>query len=135
MKNYLENEINKLIKQIIKTKKGFGWKNFANRNHEGIYISGEPFDYCIFTNENKVCFDAKMVDGKTWNVKDKDIKQGFNLNKVSKTGIECFFLILFTVNNKRYLRQISIDSFFEILQSRKAIHIQECKTFNYKRFL
>ena len=130
MKNYLENQIDKLIENLILYGKGFGWKNFPHRNHEGIYIKGEPFDYVIFTSKYKLCFDAKMVKGNIWNIRNKDIKQAINLKKVYDTnGIDCFFLILFN----KALKEIKINRFFEILKIKKSINSNDCIEFDYKK--
>jgi hypothetical protein len=129
MKNYLEHEIDKLLDYINNQNKGFGWKNHPNRNHNGVYLQGEPFDYVIFTIKNKICFDAKMVKGNIWVIEEKDIKQAINLQKVYNTnGIDCFFLILFN----KSLKQIKINRFFEILKYKKSININDCNNFNYK---
>jgi hypothetical protein len=130
MKNYLENQIDKLINTINLSNKGFGWKNHPNRNHQGVYLEGEPFDYVIFTSKSICCFDAKMINGNRWDIKDKDVKQAINLKKIYETNrAECFFLILFDRN----LKMIMINRFFEMLQIKKSIGINDCTEFDYKK--
>jgi penicillin-binding protein-related factor A (putative recombinase) len=131
MNNTLEYNINKLIEYIIANNVGFGWKNNPNRNHLGIYISGEPFDYIILTKNYKCCFDAKETTKNTWNIAKKDIKQAINLKKISDSGIDSFFLIYFKKVNLVY--KLHINKFFEILVKRKNIKIKDCEIWDCKK--
>lgn len=133
MNNYLENQIDKLIKYINSNGLGFGWKNHPNRNFQGTYLSGEPFDYCILTGSKKVCFDAKETIKSTWAIKPKDITQASNLYKVSQAGIEVYFVIYFITEKK--LMKIDIDNFLKILMDRKNIKIDDCAIWNYKELI
>jgi penicillin-binding protein-related factor A (putative recombinase) len=129
MKNYLENQIDRLISTINLSGKGYGWKNHPYRSHQGIYISGEPFDYVIITQKKKLCFDAKMTNRSIYAIREKDIRQAVRLKKLSNCGIDCFLLILF---KEEHLKKLPIDDFFEILSSRKSINVNDCEEFNYK---
>jgi penicillin-binding protein-related factor A (putative recombinase) len=127
MKNYLENQIDKLITWIIENNLGFGWKNHPLRNHQGVYIDGEPFDYTIMTKKGFFCFDTKETKKNTWSILDKDIKQACNLHKCSKFGAASFFLIYFITSKK--LLKIDIDKFLAIISERKHIKMSECIEF------
>jgi penicillin-binding protein-related factor A (putative recombinase) len=134
MNNYLESQIDKLIAHINDNELGFGWKNHPNRTYNGTFISGEPFDYCIFTKSKKVCFDAKETDKAVWNIQKKDIIQAKNLYKVSlASGIEAFFLIYF-ITSKSLVR-IKINDFLNILAERKHIKQSDCQIWDYKVLL
>jgi penicillin-binding protein-related factor A (putative recombinase) len=130
MKNFLEYEINKLISYVNDNNLGFGWKNHPNRLYNGTYVDGEPFDYVIFTRKHKYAFDAKQTEQSVWNICKKDKVQAYNLLKLSKSGINCFFLIYF-ISPKKLVR-ISITDFFKILEQRSHIKITDCKIWNYK---
>lgn len=131
--NYLENQIDKLILYINTYNIGFGWKNNCKRNFKGEYIQPEPFDYCIFTNNKKLVFDAKETDKPKWVILPKDKKQAVNLFKCYKTGVESFFLIYFITESK--LVKIDITKFFDVLTTRKYVTINDCVEFNYKELI
>lgn len=127
MNNYLENEMNKLIKYINNNNLGFGWKNYPYRNHNGIYISGEPFDYCIFMRKTgyKCCFDCKETIHNRWSIRKKDIVQAINLHKVYEAGVDSFFIILF--KKEMDLRFIRITDFLKIKALRNYVEPNDCK--------
>lgn len=134
MKNFLENQLNKLITYVNKTNQGFGWKNNANRNHEGVYIEGEPFDYIIITPSKTLLFDAKEKEkGFKWYMKAKDKKQLLNLKKLyhlDPDRNDCFFLIYFAQFIE--LRKIHVDKVFKILGSRNYIERKDCDIWKFK---
>ena len=116
---YLESQLNKVIKYVNEIG-GHAHKNNPNRTVEGIYLTGEPFDYEIFLRDYKACFDAKEVKGNVWNLKEKDIKQAENLKHCKNTGLEAYFLILF---NQKELLEIDVDKVIEELKKgKKSIH-------------
>lgn len=132
--NYLENQVSKLIEYINKTEKGFGYKLHPNRNHKGVYISGEPFDYCIHTANKVYCFDAKQTINNKWILLKKDKQQAITLKKLKSLGIETFFLIYFITENK--LMKINIeDLFLKVLPHRKYVKITDCEIWDYKEVI
>lgn len=128
MKNDFENKINKFITAINKKYNNIlGMKNNPTRNHLGTYISGEKFDYIIFSLKGVFCFDAKMTIKEKWLPIAKDIKQAKNIlnASVGKNFVTGFFLIYFkTINDYRY---IDIIDFCKIYNTRKYIKISDCK--------
>lgn len=131
--NVLENNLDKLINHINQNNLGFGWKNHPDRTHEGLYISGECFDYIIINQYGVYCFDAKETICDKWVIKKKDIKQGVNLEKVHKYGHDCFFLIYF--KKLKQLKKLPIELFSEILKSRKYVKPEDCMNFDKDVFL
>lgn len=122
MNNYLESQIDKLFEKIDKM--GYhGHKNNADRNFDGIYLHGEPYDYDLFLPGYHACFDAKMSKTDKYQIKDKDIKQINNLAKCKKAGMDSFFLIYFS--SRRKLLKYDVDLLIEILQIRKNIDVKE----------
>lgn len=130
MKNFLENQIDKLIQRMIDNEKGYGWKNHPFRSHNGTYILGEPFDYIIISPTVKLAFDAKQTIWDKYKIVDKDIKQAYNLYKMSKYGFDSFFLVLFKMN---ILKKVDIKTFFNILTNRKYLKIDDGIDFDYKK--
>lgn len=134
MNNYLENQINQMIDFINNNNLGFGLKLNALRNHKGIYISGEPFDYLIITKHGIVCFDAKQTIQTKWNILKKDKKQLHNLLKIKKlNNSKCFIIIYFITKNK--LMKINCEDVLKILKTRKHIKISDCNIWNWKEDL
>ncbi len=131
--NYLEIQIDKIIKHINENELGFGWKNHPNRTFTGQYKEGETFDYTIFTKTKKMVFDAKETDKNKWQVLDKDKKQAINLLKCQKIGVNAFFLIFYIKDKK--LVKININDFFSILPHRKYIMQSDCKEVDINEFL
>lgn len=123
MNNYLEYQIDKLIEKIDKM--GFhAHKNNASRNFDGKYIQGEPYDYDMFLPGYCACFDAKMCQKSSYNIKDKDIKQINNLAKCKKAGMDSFFIIYFSSAKK--LLKYDVDILVEILESgKKSINMDK----------
>lgn len=113
-----EKEIEKVI-AYIETIGGHGHKNYAHRTQDGIYLSGECFDYEIFLKEYKAVFDAKEVEGDTWHILEKDIKQCNELKKCKNVGIDAYFLVCF---KGKEVKQIDVDIVIEYLrQNKKSI--------------
>lgn len=116
---YLESQINKVIKYVNEIG-GHAHKNNPSRTVDGIYLSGEPFDYEIFLKNYKACFDAKEVKGDVWHLKDKDVKQAENLKHCKNIGLNAYFLILF---NQKELLEVDVDDVIEELKKgKKSIH-------------
>ena len=132
--NYLEDQINKLIEHINSNQLGFGWKNHPNRNDLGIYIKGEPFDYCIFTKTKKLAFDAKQTEKPILSLATKDIKQIINLMKCYNCGGLEAFLLIYVITDKKLLR-CDVKDILHILSSRKHIKQSDCKPFKYKEII
>lgn len=135
--NYLENQVDLLINFLIQTNKGYGWKNHPYRNHQGVYIEGEKFDYTIILPHLTMYFDCKMkLKGNAWSIRAKDKKQAINLKKIQELNdknIECFFLIYFAEYLE--LKKIHINKVFEILSSKNTIYKQDCELFKLKEVL
>lgn len=112
---YLESQIDKVIDYINNTS-GFATKLHPERNFDGLYIKGEPFDYIALMDKYKCVFDAKEVKGNTWHMVAKDIKQTDNLKRCKNTGLEAYFLILF---EGKYLKQVNVDDVIEVLKAGK----------------
>lgn len=132
--NYLENQLNQLIKHVNSSNLGFGWKNNADRNHQGTYLGGEVFDYIIINKNGVYCFDAKETVLSKWNIRDKDIKQGANLFKTGNSNRQCFcfFVIYYKKLNK--LRKLNIQTFSNILAERMYVRPEDCdEEFNYRK--
>lgn len=100
--NNFEYEIDKLIEYLNNNGLAFGWKNHANRLHNGKYISGEPFDYNIVSENYSCFFDAKETKSNKWIMQPKDIKQYENLKRLYSYGFDTFFLIYFYERKKYY---------------------------------
>ena len=96
----LERSLNKLIRII--QKKGFhAHKNQPERTYSGKFIAGEPFDYEIFTDKVKWCFDAKECHETSWNIKtNAKITQVNALKQCQNAGFEAFFLVYFHESKK-----------------------------------
>lgn len=116
--NYLENQIDKLIKKVNDI--GYhGHKNSPERLNDGTYISGEPYDYDLFLPNYKACFDAKMCEADKWHMQPKDIKQTNYLKKCKNSGMEAFFLIYFS--KTKQLLHFDIDIIIQQLGNTKSI--------------
>jgi hypothetical protein len=126
--NFLESQINKVIKYINENNLGFGWKNNPNRNYQGTFLDGEPFDYNIITPTKSYFFDCKQTELLHWQVLKKDVKQLLNLNKIADCGHDAFILIYFIFDNK--LMKIDTKNVLRILSSRKYIKPDDCCKFN-----
>lgn len=70
-------------------------KNHPNRTYAGKFISGEPFDYEIFTDRFKWCFDAKECKSAKWSISNAKISQINALKQCSNAGLDAFFLVYF----------------------------------------
>jgi hypothetical protein len=125
--NFLEDQINKVIKYINENNLGFGWKNHPNRNYQGVHIDGEVFDYNIITKNKSYFFDCKQTELLTWHILKKDIKQLLNLNKIDDCGHDAFILIYFIQDNK--LMKIQPKRVLNILSNRKFIKPEDCDIF------
>ena len=90
----LEKTINKLCREI--QKQGFhAHKNQPERTYSGRFIAGEPFDYEIFTDQVKWCFDAKECKRNTWSLTNAKMTQVNALKQCKNAGMEAFFLVYF----------------------------------------
>ena len=90
----LERSINKLCREI--QKRGFhAHKNQPQRSYSGRFISGEPFDYEIFTDKYHWCFDAKECHKTKWEIKNAKLTQINALKQCKNAGLEAFFLVYF----------------------------------------
>jgi penicillin-binding protein-related factor A (putative recombinase) len=125
--NFLESQINKVIEYINENRLGFGWKNNPNRNYQGVFLEGEPFDYCIITKEKTYCFDCKQTESPSWHILKKDVIQALNLNKIDACGRNAFFLIYFILDDK--LMKIDVKKVLKILSDRKYIKPDDCILF------
>lgn len=95
----LERSLNKLCKEI--QKQGFhAHKNEPKRTYDGRFISGEPFDYEIFTPNYKWCFDAKECKGDSWNLSNAKLSQVNALKQCKNAGLDAFFLVYFYQTKK-----------------------------------
>jgi hypothetical protein len=131
--NYLENQVDKLIDYLIKSNKGFGWKNQPKRNFKGIYIEGEPFDYIITLPSKIMCFDTKQkTKGHSWHMKDKDKKQAIRLKKLAEINPQIKAFLLFYFAEYCELRAIDIDKVFKVLSTTDTIHKNDCYLFKFK---
>lgn len=110
-----EKQINKVC-DYINAKGGFAHKLAPERNFEGIYLKGEPFDYILFLKDYKAAFDAKEIKGSTWRILDKDIKQANNLKRCKNVGLKAYFLICFEESD---VREIDVDVVIDTLKANK----------------
>lgn len=90
----LERSLNKLCK-VVQSHGFHAHKNQPERTYSGRFISGEPFDYEIFTDRFKWCFDAKECHKKSWPVANAKLTQINALKQCKNAGIEAFFLVYF----------------------------------------
>lgn len=95
----LENQIDKII-GYVNDSGGQAHKNHAQRTADGLYISGEPFDYEIFFNNKVMCFDAKECKQERWNLANAKLTQVKHLNNCKACGCDSFFLVYFYNDNK-----------------------------------
>ena len=107
-----ENQIEKVL-QIKTSKKGHYHKNNALRLHSGQYIDGEPFDFEVFLPDYYAVFDAKTLKGDRWQIREKDIKQAYNLLRCKEVGLRAYFLINFNGD----VREIDINQVIQTLES------------------
>lgn len=134
VKNVLEYNINQAIKALNKNGSGFGWQNHPNRNFTGKYIEGEPFDFCIITQNRTIVFDTKFIESKKWSIRSKDIKQAKNLNQCSQNkSTQALFVIYFKEAEK--LVAIEATKVIEILKERRTISINDCVPLEYEELL
>lgn len=113
-KNF-ERQLNKVCTYINSTG-GFAHKLAPERNFDGIYLRGEPFDYIILMEKYKACFDAKNIKGNTWRILEKDIVQANNLKRCKNVGLKAYFLICFSGND---VREIDVDIVIGMLKKNK----------------
>ncbi|WP_040209842.1 Holliday junction resolvase RecU [Clostridium polynesiense] len=110
-----EKQIEKVLAHINSIG-GHAHKNHPQRLADGRYIQGESFDYECFLKEYKACFDAKTVQGSTWKIVEKDIKQAENLKHCKNSGLKAYFLICFDGND---VRELDVDIVIETLKRNK----------------
>lgn len=95
----LERSLNKLCKEIQRM--GYhAHKNHPERTYSGRFISGEPFDYEIFTPGHYWCFDAKECKSERWSLSNAKIGQINALKQCKNAGLEAFFLVYFYKTGK-----------------------------------
>lgn len=70
-------------------------KNQPERTYSGKFIKGEPFDYEIFTDRFKWCFDAKECKSDSWSLTNAKITQVNALKQCKNAGLDAFFLVYF----------------------------------------
>lgn len=107
-----ENQIEKVL-QIKTNKKGHYHKNNALRLHSGQYIEGEPFDFEVFLPNYYAVFDVKSLNSNIWQIRDKDVKQAYNLLRCKQVGLNAYFL----VNFNGEVREIDINQVIQTLES------------------
>ena len=95
----LEREINKLCK-VIQSHGFHAHKNQPQRTYSGKFIAGEPFDYEIFTDRFKWCFDAKECKGDSWSLSNAKLSQVNALKQCKNAGLDGFFLVYFYKTGK-----------------------------------
>jgi len=106
-------------------------KNHPCRTQDGTYLSGEPYDYDLFTPDYKAAFDAKECHADKWYFTDKEIRQANNLKKCKNAGFEAFFLIYFFTTKK--LLAFDVDVFTAALcENRKYLSQAEGSAWNWK---
>ena len=89
-----ESEIDAWIERIQKN--GYhGHKNHPKRTFKGKFVSGEPFDYEIFTQDRKMCFDAKECKSDRWSLSNAKLNQVNALKQCKNSGLDAFFLVKF----------------------------------------
>lgn len=129
---YFEKEIEKVIEKVEKL--GYhGHKNHADRLEDGTYIKGEAFDYEILVPYRHDCFDAKEVEGDTWHIVAKDIKQANELKKCKNAGCKAYFLVFYkkTSDVKMIDVDIVIDKLSKNIKFVKNIDLPNWSLINY----
>ena len=101
-----ERQINKVC-EYINSIGGFAHKLCAERNIQGTFIKGEPFDYIVLMKEYKAVFDAKECKTRKWRMVEKDIKQCDEMKKCKNAGLKAYFLICFEDHD---VRMIDVDT-------------------------
>ena len=107
-----ENQIKKVL-QAKTRNKGHFHQNHPLRLHSGKYIDGEPFDFEVFLPNYYAVFDVKSLNSNIWQIRDKDIKQAYNLLRCKQVGLNAYFL----VNFNGEVREIDIDQVIQTLES------------------
>lgn len=108
---YLESNINKVCKYIEKIG-GFAYKMQPLRTQDGIYISGEPFDYIVILPQYKAVFDAKEVKTNKWHVVPKDIKQCNEMKKCKNAGFKAYFIFY----SEGQVKTVDVDEVIKVLE-------------------
>ena len=101
-----ERQINKVC-EYINSIGGFAHKLCAERNIQGTFIKGEPFDYIVLMKEYKAVFDAKECKTRKWRMVEKDIRQCDEMKKCKNAGLKAYFLICFEDGD---VRMIDVDT-------------------------
>src|SRR4030066_1963562 len=136
MKNEFETLIRYLIKNLNTLKQGFGWKNNAERLHDGKYIAGEPFDYTFISKHGKIfVFDAKAIHSNSWKLLDKDIIQCNNMLKcIQNPNCKGFFIVYF-YEHKTYRIIDCVDVSNTLFNGRKTVKFEEFNEIDLVKFL
>lgn len=123
MKNILERKLNDTIRFLKDQGLGYGFKNNPNRNHKGIYLEGENFDYCVFTHQFQHFFDCKETITDRIDFTSKEIKQINNLYCLSflNKQFDCYFLVYY--KNRAIVKKYPIDFLANL--TKKSINYKE----------
>ena len=128
---YLEKNINKVCK-YIESIGGFAYKMQPLRTQEGVYISGEPFDYIVVLPDYKAVFDAKEVKTNKWHIVHKDIKQCNEMKKCKNAGFKAYFI--FYTNGE--VKTLDVDYVISILKSdKKTIDLSNATEWDLIKYL
>jgi penicillin-binding protein-related factor A (putative recombinase) len=128
---FLEAQIESLL-NYLNSNGIHAHKNYAHRTIEGVFLSGEPFDYEIFTNPVHV-FDAKETQQITWNLQNAKPHQIKHLLDCKNHGAEAYFLVLF---QNQDFRRFDVDVVRQaLIDGRKSLGKDEGTTWNYQQFL
>lgn len=106
-----EKQVSKVL-EVKTSKKGHYHKNNALRLHSGEYIQGEPFDFEVFLPNYLAVFDCKSLNSDNWQIREKDIKQAYNLLRCKQVGLKAYFLI----NFNGIVKEIDIDFVIDKLE-------------------
>lgn len=129
--NKFEAEIKKVL-DWVNASGGHAHKNNPNRTIDGIFVSGEPFDFEIFYKNYHACFDAKEIKGDTWHLLKKDIVQAENLKHCKNNGLRAFFLIF----NNNKVKQLDVDSVVEHLkQNKKSLKLDNLPEWDFLKYI
>jgi penicillin-binding protein-related factor A (putative recombinase) len=107
-------------------------KNHAERTVDGVYLSGEPFDYEVMTSPLH-CFDAKETQKAAWPLSNAKPHQVKNLLNCKRHGAEAYFLVLFP---EQKLRRFDVDYVVDAMkEGRKSLKSDDGEEWDWKQFL
>jgi len=124
-----EHQLDKLIDYINKA--GYhAHKNHVKRADDGTYLQGEPYDYEIFTDDYKACFDAKESQQKSWNLSNAKLTQVENLKHCKNAGMDAFFLVYY-YPNKQYIK-FDVDFVINCLkEGKKSLKMSDGEVWHF----